>query len=344
MEQCTKNKIKKTIFAILAVMAVLLLSLTVYLNNKNTEKIVATLDGEEISVSDFHDFMQYNISKTYNRFMTNYNAKDGPSFWRTSFEGETPTEYIRERTLESLIRIKASQKLMNAEGILEDETLEDFLFKLRSNQGYSSTSALSSTDEDVQENGVIESYRSLYKKELETLLTQGEGKYWIITDEKLQQEYEARQESQYKKPDKIVANVYRFSSADFPQMEKIIEVADSEQTLLEEASAQEIELSKENQTFDGDFSTRKKAELQIKEEVKLLQEDEISDPLYLSSEDLYAVVAVTSRSSDGYYPFDEIKERLKEELLLEEYEKYIKEKVNSVQFVLNESVYNSVYP
>lgn len=122
-----KFKIQNSIARMLLVMvgAITLVAVFSMLPNekKNQNEVVATVEGESITSTEIRHWMLLNKTNVYNEFYRSHDATYGDDFWTKEFEGETPLEMLKRRSLEDAVRYKMQQQLAKQSGI---HTFMDF--------------------------------------------------------------------------------------------------------------------------------------------------------------------------------------------------------------------------
>jgi len=71
---------------------------------------VLTINGITVPEAEYRLFLQQNKAITYNHFFQKYGLEKDENFWKTSYQGESPAVFIKERTNDRLIEIKTLQK------------------------------------------------------------------------------------------------------------------------------------------------------------------------------------------------------------------------------------------
>lgn len=80
-----------------------------------------------VSDREFEAFLQNNKALTTSYFKRTYNADYGKSFWTSSFNGENPLAYAKQKALDELTKVKIEQIIMKENGIVSDISYEAFL-------------------------------------------------------------------------------------------------------------------------------------------------------------------------------------------------------------------------
>jgi len=102
----SKNNL--TIPSIWGVICVLIISCQTPSNTYND--VVLTINGITVPEAEYRLFLQQNKAITYNHFFQKYGLEKDENFWKTSYQGESPAVFIKERTNDRLIEIKTLQK------------------------------------------------------------------------------------------------------------------------------------------------------------------------------------------------------------------------------------------
>ncbi len=107
--------------------AVVIIPLLLLAPSSRDENVVAHINGMPVPVAEFELFLNRNIADTYNHFFQQWGARDHLDFWKTPYGGQTPAEYIREKTIKQLIDVKVKQHLAVDMGLVPDFTFDTFL-------------------------------------------------------------------------------------------------------------------------------------------------------------------------------------------------------------------------
>lgn len=78
---------------------------------------VAKVNGDPISVRLFERRLNRNRFFAYQYFKDKYGARAGRNFWTTSYDGEVPSEWLKQRTLKECVRIKIELGLAKENGV-----------------------------------------------------------------------------------------------------------------------------------------------------------------------------------------------------------------------------------
>jgi len=111
----------------LALLGLFLSSFT--LMNGYGQETLLSINGENISEEEFAFFMKANRALCYSYFYTEHNVSQNPEFWTSSYSGERPIDYIRNKTLEILTEVKINLILARELGIIDDVSFKAFLYR-----------------------------------------------------------------------------------------------------------------------------------------------------------------------------------------------------------------------
>ena len=89
--------------------------------------IVATIDGQDIPVRELALYLAQERAATFTHFRQEFGAEDGPHFWTTEHDGQTPAAYLRERALADVTTITVELNLAHRQGLLADSGYDAFL-------------------------------------------------------------------------------------------------------------------------------------------------------------------------------------------------------------------------
>lgn len=95
----------------------------------NDSEYLLTVDGYGVTEDEFLLFLRDQKAATTNYYWVNYEMQSDGDFWNTEVDGQTPTEYAKERALDAVVEAKEEFILADERGILEykdyDGMIED---------------------------------------------------------------------------------------------------------------------------------------------------------------------------------------------------------------------------
>ncbi|WSQ13258.1 hypothetical protein OG604_38965 [Streptomyces sp. NBC_01231] len=89
--------------------------------------VVATIDGQHIPVREFALYLGQERAATFTHFRQKFGTADGPHFWTTPHDGQTPASYLRERALADVTRATVELNLAHQDGLVADSGYGSFL-------------------------------------------------------------------------------------------------------------------------------------------------------------------------------------------------------------------------
>lgn len=96
--------------------------------SKDSEYLL-TVDGYGVTEEEFTLFLRDQKAATANYYWVNYEMQPDNEFWDTEVDGQTPTEYAKEKALAAVVEAKEEFILADERGILEykdyDGMMED---------------------------------------------------------------------------------------------------------------------------------------------------------------------------------------------------------------------------
>ena len=107
--------------------AVIIISLLLLAPSSKNENVVVHINGMPVPVAEFELFLNRNIAGTYNYFFQQWGAQDHPGFWKTTYGGQTPAEFAREKTIQQLLEVKVKQQLAVEMGLVPGFTFDSLL-------------------------------------------------------------------------------------------------------------------------------------------------------------------------------------------------------------------------
>ncbi len=93
--------------------------------------VIATVDGEPVSIQLFEQRLSLHRSAVYSYFHKKYTIENPSSFWTTRYGKEMPSEIIKKRAMDDCVNIKIQQILARDNGIMTDISHKAFLENLK---------------------------------------------------------------------------------------------------------------------------------------------------------------------------------------------------------------------
>ncbi len=333
------NKLIPVLLIVPIVIAAIIITL-IQLNKVGDNATVATVNGEPIVVAELKLEMQSERSSVITYFQQKYNAVVDKKFWTTEFDGQTPTDYLKNTALEKLKRIKTEQILARDNGVVPDISYSYFLKEFAAENQKRSEAVKNGQPiygvEQFNESTYFTDYHSKMIIDVKTELSK-EGKELASDKAILKAHYEATKEKLYKKTDIYVLKSYAYDYR-----------IDGKETNVTEAQGKErlvkvLELVKQNKSDDeikAKFPGIRIMGLDLSEEnassasktnpimvgkAKELSAGQISDIFIEQNSGQSSVILMKcfSKKPGGYKPFDEIESACKMDYESVYYEKLI---------------------
>lgn len=93
----------------------------------NKDTAVVYINDEPLSLREYTRVVLEKKAGVFEYFKQKYNAGYDRDFWSSSFNGEIPGDYLKEKALEECIKIKAQQILAKEKGIQKDISYAAFI-------------------------------------------------------------------------------------------------------------------------------------------------------------------------------------------------------------------------
>jgi len=129
----TKRPARAGMLLVLLLVVVTGLSVTVIWSHaaqSSEDPVVFTVNDEPVTAEEFRFFLQQNKALTVSDFKRKHHADYHADFWTSSYQGQNPLDYAKQKTIEDLKKIKIEQMLMKRHGIIEDLSVASFLKQL----------------------------------------------------------------------------------------------------------------------------------------------------------------------------------------------------------------------
>lgn len=310
-----------------------------------------TINDEPVAAGEFRMLMGFaHVAKTYSYFQEKYGADTSKDFWTTSYSGETPILYAREKTLADEVRIKIQQILMKENGIVSDISYEGFLKSLEEeNQKRQEAAKKNQVIYGPEQYGPNEYFdyqlsNNVYK--LKEKLFSG-----AVTDKELRKKYEADKDKQYSMPDFM-----KLEKITIPFGSDAVEKEKAEQLIIEAKRMLDSGTAFEN--VAGQFNRDGKVEEQILDETtarhdnylypelkavaSILESGQISGPI--ETKGGFVIVKCMDKKSNRYQSYVDVKDKVRISYMDDKYEEIIDKQVGEAHVRINQEVYDSIYP
>ncbi|MFG2131829.1 hypothetical protein ACGFNV_28975 [Streptomyces sp. NPDC048751] len=89
--------------------------------------VAATIDGQDVPVRELALYLAQERAATFTYFRQKFGTDDGPDFWTTEHDGQTPAAYLRKRALADVTRATVELNLAHRQGLVADSGYDAFL-------------------------------------------------------------------------------------------------------------------------------------------------------------------------------------------------------------------------
>ncbi|WP_152395022.1 peptidylprolyl isomerase [Paenibacillus guangzhouensis] len=319
------------------------------------EDAIATVNGVPISIAEFNRAIRLNKSQVIHYFQNTYHAEQTKQFWTTAFHGEIPAEMLKKKALEESVRIKVRQLLAKERGALQEVSYQGFLQQLqqenqRRAQAISNNQVVygpAQYDEDSYFEYVISNVTLAAKRQmLQTVLQQNESLP--------KQFYEQHKAERYLTPGLV--KIQRISRS-------FLDSNHHTDPSLQQEIKQQLEEAAAKLQFGGDFEEiaavynpqdtaleltihlgdeRRNARSPIAQAAVKLPVDAISQ--IIEENGSYHLLKCIERVEPNaeYLPYEQVKEQVLQDLIQQEYESMIYERMTTADIQVNDKQMQSV--
>lgn len=124
------NYILAGVVGLMAVFALCLLFRIKTVENLEDD-VLFTVDNYPVSRKEFSLFIRDQRSDAAQYFYVTYGAEMKSDFWATEFDGQTPSEYCKEKAMEEIVRYKTERILAYERGLIESVDYSDLMADMR---------------------------------------------------------------------------------------------------------------------------------------------------------------------------------------------------------------------
>jgi hypothetical protein len=325
--------------------------------------VIAWVNKEPVIMREFMQRANKERSQVIRFYRINYGCEYNEGFWSKMFDGKTPSEVLKKKTLDTLVQIKVQQIAAKNWGIMPDITYLGFLRLLeKENKRRLEARSLNKViygpvqyNEDVY-------FNYLFTNMVNQLMNILNENVFKITDRQLKEIYETDKERLYRKGyfTKIRLFGIKFKTASVIEeneknrKEAYIVLSNlSKCSINEESCPEKI---KEKYKYDPDlvintediifndsvYSAEEDNTLRamVKESAKSMEKGEFSKAIEFP--DALYVIQVKEKRSLGYRNFEECKKTIRDSSLEQLYIEYINNMVLKANIELQLNKYNQI--
>lgn len=306
--------------------------------------VVALVNGEHVMISEFMLLAQKERSEVIRFYLNTYDCEFNNTFWSKPFDGISPSDMLKEKTLDTLVKIKIQQICARNVGIMNDISYSGFIKALeienkRRLEAMRSNKVIYGPVQYSEEVYYSYTFTNIVNK-LKSILAE---KIFIISDDTLKNIYEADKNSLYQRGYYTKIKLVGIKPKEGPRNKKNVgpmNVWHSELVELSDGifkNDSSIEFLNKSFINDSTFSLfvediiyndsvyspeeENTIRAKVKESSKALQKGE-SSPVLEFSDSLY-IFQIIEKHQLGYRSFDDCKRAIRESLTDQLYMQYM---------------------
>jgi hypothetical protein len=316
---------------------------------------VAKVNGDPVSVRLFERRLARNRFSAFQHFGAKYGAKPDADFWTTSYQGETPAEWLRKRTLEECARIKVELGLAKENGVIADTSYAAFLRALdRENERR--TECLAKGEPIYGPQQYKEDEFFLYLMNNARIATQKRlaQETFTATDETLEKYYESVKDRYFDRGYRAkvwAIEIIYGQRGGYPEsltrdeakakIEEAKKRLDKGERFEDVASEYNEDGSLNDYYFDHETRSLDKSHRASKrEEAMRLSEGEISD-IYDEMNSFFILKCI-EKERLGHEPYEEVRGAVRRYYVEAEYQSLVGERVEAAEVEVNSPVYQGI--
>lgn len=315
------------------------------------DDVILTVDDYPVSRKELSLFIRDQRSDTAQHFNRTFGAEMKAGFWTTEFDGQTPSDYCKEKALEEIIRYKTERILAYERGLVESVDYGDLMADMKAlNEKNAKSIAAGEVTYGLT---TFEPWQYLLyiRSDCNAKLLKDEMRQCAesISEETMRTRYEEDKEN-YNKGDRVT---YERLEAESPAsgteletaLRQIAERAAANEESLEDAAAAlevlkeysvKLEINTEIEVGKDDIW-----EQFVQEEVMKLEPGRISEPLLLSG-DNGCLLRGIERTALGYERFEDAKSSIIREYAQEALQTILEQRINAVSVVFDSDKYEQI--
>ena len=330
------------------------------LKNQTDNRVIATVNGEEIPYKEFDRIMRENREYIHVYFQRKYNVdwKKEKDFWTTKYGNEVPIEVNRKKSIDDAIRFKIQEILCKQQGLVDNISYSAFLQGLKKENEYRKKAVENKQaiygSTELNESEYFTYYYGRLFTQLKTDLIEQKVN---ISDGELKKRYEAMKDSFTKQDkyniDRISVSFGRYSDSNFKQKKERAQVLADQ--LAKRAANGEALKDIVNSVSDTDLGglkiiyrhqtlndTNIKTEISETDPARMLieqyKEGQVSSAILL--DDSYDVFKILKRQAQGYQAFADVKETIRSIYINEKYNELIDKNIKEAKVIIDNDMLN----
>ncbi len=316
---------KKISIIILAAAAIAILCAAAYgrvYGNDNPEA-VAYVNGEAIEYDEFMLFASKKKFEIIKYFSNTYNAEYDNDFWRRDYNGENPSEKMKEEVMRELVPVKLCQELFIKYGLADKSEYSELMKKLKEeNSTRKKQKADNRVVYGVTEYTPLQYYEDNHAKLLIDLKAAMAEDKLKAKDEDLKKFYEENKDKYYGATDESEVIIYCFENGapDSTELENLRAAAASGFDIKSDAE----KLGGEYELCEVNSGTQRIYSMEYPELEELFAEPEagyVSEVFKNDSRTYFA--QILSVKENGCKPYEEVEDNVRRMYTSEKFEEYL---------------------
>jgi hypothetical protein len=325
------------------------------IGDDSVDRRVAKVNGDPISVRRFERRLNRNRFFAYQYFKDKYGARAGRDFWTTSYDGEVPSEWLKQRTLKECVRIKIELGLAKENGVIGATSYAAFLQALeKENQRRREYLAADLPIYGPQQYKEDEFFLYVMNNTRIALQKHLSPNRLHASEETLREYYESIKDKHYDRGSRVKVRgiaIHYGQREGYPDVltrdEAKVKIQEAQERLekgerFEDAASEYNEDGSLNEeVFDFESRPADKTHRYVRRlEAMKLAEGETSG--IFEDMNAFFIVKCIERDDLGYRPFEEVRHNVRSHYTGEKYTELIDDLVRNAKVEINESVYDEV--
>ncbi|MCD6288677.1 MAG: peptidyl-prolyl cis-trans isomerase [Candidatus Hydrogenedentes bacterium] len=313
-------------------------------HNADAGNVVATVNGEPVTVPEFRRFMLKNRSRVFSYFARKYGETEQKGFWNRTIGGETPIDRLRRIAMDECVRVKVQQIYAREKGVIDKISYAAFLEQLKKeNQRRKDAVAHGKViygPVEYSETAGFDYWLSLIGIEMKRRFANDD---LVIDDTVLHKLYDAEKEL-YKRPDTVTVNILTADGVGEKlgrtELERLAAGRRDSERLVDLYRRAADFVKFETRVFGDPAEGGDEDTADLADAARKLAVGEISP--VVSHELGYSLLECTDRQDAGYYSFDEMKNYVRSRYIDKKFNQRIDSLVRNARVSIKPEVYNTV--
>ena len=315
--------------------------------------VVASVDGEPISVTEFRQTLLKNRAMVAGYFNREFGAQDSREFWTRSFNGEVPLDRLKKTSLDQCVRRKVEQMICREHGLIADITYAAFEERLKAENARRKQAV--AVGQVIY--GPVQYSPSVYSDyllsnmilRLKQKLAQNQ---FHLSENQLRQIYEQNKQ-RYKRPDTVTIEAMALQYGSRPPAlpePDAYEMARRIKHRLEQGhNLADVARESPNPpdvltfTFSRDTASQDvPAWPRLRDEALSLQPGQVSEIIRQDDLNLLFVATCINRRDAGYRPLDDVRRHIQTSYVDAAYDELVDQRVANAAIEINRHLYDHI--